>query len=518
MNAPSSRLRRFLHGVASSYVSQLAGVVYGLVSVPVALHYLEPREFGLWALLTQLVGYLLLIDLGVSSSLARLLIDYKDQPNSGEYGSLIQVGGLVLVVQGLILAVVGALASPLFARLLNIPPDLALSFVSLLRWQCVLLAVDLGTRVFSQILYAHQRSDISNYVMSARLLVALAVLWVGLRHGAGLFSIVWANMAGLVIGVLAPMMFCWRLRFFPNRGAWGRCTWRKFKEVFMFGKDLFLLAVGTQLMLASQTIIITRTLGLNAAAQWAIGTKAFTLVSQLLYKVFDFSVPVLAEMLVRGEWERLRDRFRSIVMLTASMAGVAAVLLALCNGPFVMVWTAGKIRWPMENDLLLSVWLLALAVGHCHTSFVMVGKEIRFMRYLYFLEGAMFVILASFLARGGLMLVIAASIVCNITMSTLYGLWRSCRDLRFSFYQVSLEWQMPMGRMLIILLPFAAAVWWVLRFESAMPRLLVEAFVVGSVGALCFLRYGLSRHIADEILQRVAGRRQRMLRFLLAGR
>ena len=34
-----------------------ATAVFGLASVPVALHYLSKEQFGLWALMMTLVGY-----------------------------------------------------------------------------------------------------------------------------------------------------------------------------------------------------------------------------------------------------------------------------------------------------------------------------------------------------------------------------------------------------------------------------------------------------------------------------
>src|SRR2546423_4870812 len=82
------RLRRFFHAVASSYAHLAVNILYVLASVPLALHFLQKREFGLWALCVQLGGYLQLIDLGMSASVSRHLIDYKDARDGGEYGGL----------------------------------------------------------------------------------------------------------------------------------------------------------------------------------------------------------------------------------------------------------------------------------------------------------------------------------------------------------------------------------------------------------------------------------------------
>src|SRR5437667_8688643 len=123
-----SRFRRAIHSVATGYVSLIAASIYSLLSVPVALHYLSTRRFALWALMTSIGAYLSLIDLGMSSSLARLLVDHKDERHQGSYGSLIKTGWLVLCAQGVIIWLVGFGLAPLLGWVLGIEGDLRQEF------------------------------------------------------------------------------------------------------------------------------------------------------------------------------------------------------------------------------------------------------------------------------------------------------------------------------------------------------------------------------------------------------
>ena len=97
-----SRFRRVVHNITSSYAVLAATALYSLASVPLALHYLSKEAFALWALMSSIGGYLNLIDLGMSGSVARLLIDHKDEREIGVYGSILKTGWLVLAVQGLL--------------------------------------------------------------------------------------------------------------------------------------------------------------------------------------------------------------------------------------------------------------------------------------------------------------------------------------------------------------------------------------------------------------------------------
>jgi O-antigen/teichoic acid export membrane protein len=503
--------------VSSSYLLLVAATVFSLASVPLALRYLSKERFALWALMSSISGYLGLIDLGMSSSVARLLIDHKDDRETCAYGRLIQTGWLVLVVQGLILFVVCACTAPWLASLLQIPPELRSDFIGLMRWQGITLAAAFGTRIFGHVLYAHQRLDLPNYFQCAGFGLNLAALWWFFHAGYGVFSLVWAAMLFTASNAFAFWVICWRLHLFPAPGRWGRPSWKPFRELFAFGKDLFLLSLGGQLILASQTMIITRFLGLTAAALWAVGTKAYNLVLQLTWKTTDASMPGFAEMFARGEETKLVDRYRTIVMLSASFAAFCAVSYALCNSAFVSLWTAGKFTWPTLNDVLLGACLVSVTISHCHASLVGITKQIRFLRYIYFIEGAVFVAAAVLSARQGqLYTIVLCSLVCGIVFTYNYGIYRAVHFFRVSRREVAWDWLLPMRRFLLRAVPVAMLMWWLTRLLPALPRFAIHAFESGTLGLFFLAKYGTPAAFQDELVRRVPAPLAKVLRRVFA--
>src|SRR5437016_3927318 len=103
-----SRFKRFTHSLLSGYVLLGANILYTFATVPLALAYLAKPEFGLWALVTAIGTYIALIDFGMSGSVSRILIDYKDARAGRQYGSVIKTGALVGIVQGALILIVGA--------------------------------------------------------------------------------------------------------------------------------------------------------------------------------------------------------------------------------------------------------------------------------------------------------------------------------------------------------------------------------------------------------------------------
>jgi O-antigen/teichoic acid export membrane protein len=510
-----SRFRRAAHGVASGYVSLAAAAVYSLATVPLALHYLNKQSFALWALMSTISGYLSLVDFGMSGSVARLLIDHKDDRAGGVYGSLIKTGWLVLWVQAGIILVAGFFAAPVLAGLLDLPAELKETFISLLRWQSGLLAFSFITKIFSHVLTAHQRMDMVNYGQIAGLALNYVLLWYFFNQGHGVFSWIWST--GLAFAGTFAWLFGWcaGLNLFPPRGRWGQARWIYFRELFGYGKDLFLIAVGTQLIIASQTMIITRTIGLEAAAMWSIGTKMFNLLSQVIWRIFDVSSSALTEMFVRNEATRLRERYGAIVILSASFSAFVAVTYALCNRSFVSVWTHGKIDWPTLNDVLLGAWMIVMAVLHCHNCFVLITKRVGFMRYIYFVEGIVFVAGALLMARiAGMPGIIGCSIVCSLLLSGAYGIFRVHRHFGLRLREVAWEWMLPMFRLTALYLPIALIAGWALRGFGPQAQLAVFSMLVAPLGFCLFLRFGLPAAFQRELLQRAPGRINPLLRHI----
>jgi O-antigen/teichoic acid export membrane protein len=497
-----SRLKNFTHSLLSGYVALAANIFYTLASVPLAFHFLNRREFGLWALVTQLGGYIALVDLGMGGSVSRILIDHKDDRRNGAYGSVIQTGALVGLAQGALIMVAGIILSALLGALLHIQPDLQRDFFWLMIGQCALLAVSFAGRIFNFLLLAHQRPAISYYGGAALFFVNLAGMWAGFAAGWGVYSFL-VGQAVMIFGNIAVgAVGCARLGLLPGSGEWGAVTAERFRELFNFGRDIFLYSLGAQLINASQTILLTRLLGVEAAATWNVGTRAYQMLTQLIYRLFDFSAPALAEMIVRGEKERLCQRFRQITILSVNLALASGVVFALCNSAFITVWVKHKIVWPPINDLLLAVWLVICVTMRSHTGLVGQTKNFRFMRYIFFIEGLAFVGLTLVVYRfGGITAMLSASILCTLACSLPYGLYRTHKYFGLGWRELA-RWFEPTLMLSLWLMPAGMLAWWLTRDGSAVMRLAARGGIFGLWTAWAFLQHGLSASLQMEIYRR----------------
>ena len=63
------RLVSIVQGVVTGLASRVAGIFISLLSVPLTIGYLGPERYGVWVLLTSLLAWVRLADLGIGSGL-----------------------------------------------------------------------------------------------------------------------------------------------------------------------------------------------------------------------------------------------------------------------------------------------------------------------------------------------------------------------------------------------------------------------------------------------------------------
>lgn len=414
----------FLRALGSGYLLVGVTAIYSIFSIPLALRHLSKEHFGLWALASQMTAYYALIDLGMTTSISRHLVEAKNDRLSGRYGSLILTGTAVTVVQAFIIILGGALLVFLIEPWLNIPSDLTANYRTLFFAQTIVIGLSFGTKIFNHIFASHQRFDISNFFGIINQLLLLLLLWFFFENSWGLLSFPLAGFFVWIVNLCMSLTVCWKGGFLPsNLTEWGGARWSDFTSMFAFGRDIFLMSIGAQIIFGSQTIILTRAIGLEAAAVWAICTKPFMLVCQLVWKIYEFAYIRFAELAVQENYLKLAERYKDLRLVIWVAAISCGALLTGLNSDFVSLWTGSSVTsWQPILDFFLGLWLVVLSMGRCDLSFNIALKNLGYSSAILLTEAFTFVLIACYLVpKAGIPGMIIISILCSLLFSFRYN-------------------------------------------------------------------------------------------------
>ena len=133
----------------------------------------------------------------------------------------------------------------------------------------------------------------------------------------------------------------------------------------------------------------------------------------------------------------------------------------------------------------------------------MTTKQIGFMRFVFFIEGAVYVVLAVLTVPvGGLPALIACSIFCGTTFTGAYGAWRASRYLGFPLGEVVFRWMKHAGIVLLGFAPPALLCWWATGGLEPLPRLAICVGLAATLGLFVLLRFGVPADLQAEFQKR----------------
>jgi len=389
------RSASFTRGLGASYFATGINIAYIAATVPLALHYLGKEQFGLWALAQQITGYLILLEFGVSSAVSRFIANHKDDVNGGDYGRLLLAGAIVFAIQGGLIVLTGLVFSIFAPALFAIPTPLTADFTNVLMIITALAGFSIFSRSLGVPLWSFHRMDFSYHIGSITLISGFVILWIGFHFGLGIYSLAVSGLPAALLCPLITFFFCKKHGFYPStKSGWQMPTFADIQRVFAFGKDAALMSLGSQMVNASQIMIISRFSGLDAAATFSIGTKLYSLGQQLVARIIGAAAPALTELFVRGEISRFSARFFDVLSISAFLATLIGSFLICGNSSGVSFWTSGMIAWSPWADVMLGALLVATSFTRCLTELFVFRGNLKSVRYIFLMEGLLSVALA----------------------------------------------------------------------------------------------------------------------------
>jgi len=429
-----SRSRHFIHAVWSGYLLTFVVSAISLLTIRIALSVLGKPLFGLWCAVASVTLVATIFDLGIGPSLSRFLTDYKDRPDKRTYADFLKSVVVLGSIQGTAFVTIALTTIPFLPELMKIPAEQQAQFKQLMLLQMVPIALGFPLRFAGQVLYSNQRIAIVNGCGIAGNLVNAAVLVTGLYSGLGIYSYVAGVWSSFLVMNGGLLFFSNKLGLIPNLRS-ARVSFSMLKPLMKFSANVLVIVAGTQLIAFAPGLLISRKLGVQTLADWTVGTRLLTFVTQLITRIPNSSEPAFWEMFSRGEVSRLGARMLDLIAITGSAAAFFAAGIVAVNPAFVTLLSGGHVVWHTSTDLSLVAWLFVLSMTLVLNMTPGITKYVGAMKYAYLLQGLCLAGLAvtrqvrfeSVLAVGVLLLVSELAFRFN------YGFWRTGVDLKLSF-------------------------------------------------------------------------------------
>lgn len=359
-----SRVRKAATIAVFAYFQYAVAIVTGIFLVPLTLHALGARTWGLWLASSEVLNYAGMVDLGILGVMPWMLAAADGRRDRDELRRLVAqglwLGSCVAVVYAVAAVTAWHVLSP---RLFLSETDRAL-IAGPLTFVVLVNAVAYPLAVYRTLLVGLQDAFFNGALAIAQAVVGAALTAVLLLKGYGLYGLAWAAVVPSVLGIVVAAVRAAVIA--PDLVlAFARPRLGELRGLFINGFGTWLGTLGWQMLAASNGIVLTYMGHPEWVPVYACTAKLANMCMPLTWVLPDSGHIGLAQL--SGE-QHAGPRVRKVVLMMQRLhlliAGGVACGLLVFNPSFVTRWVGAPLFGGTTLNMLLAFGVLLHSFIH----------------------------------------------------------------------------------------------------------------------------------------------------------
>ena len=332
----NASLRQLSVNVAFSYVNFAIGIVLSLVLTRVLLRHLGASTYGLWIVLLALVGYLILLDLGVSTAAVQRVARLMAVGDREGVADLIRTLWAFFAMSGIAVVVVTVGLAPFLTSFLNVgaisPTVVGTTLVIL----GVMSALRLLAVVPNSILFGSGRNDRQSQIGLIALVLTQAGQVVAVLAGAGLIVLAIVQAAGVGLGFVLTSSVAGRVTGSSLRK--GRFDGSLLRELLRFGGMQTMIALGSVVSFQLDAFVIGVILPVAQVAPYSVALNTANFTRSLSTQGSALLLPTYSHLDAVADRDRQAKYFFNAIMLSLAVSVPMVIAMAVFGQAMLTVW------------------------------------------------------------------------------------------------------------------------------------------------------------------------------------
>jgi O-antigen/teichoic acid export membrane protein len=344
-------LRAIVWSSGWNLAATLVIAAYSFFLIAFLLHRLGPGGYAPWAAAIALIGYLSLLDAGLSATTTR----DAARASAGDETAVGRVFAANAMFAALALGagVLGLAGAYLIPNLLDLRGAERLTASAVAAILTLDFVVVLATAGWVGVLRGNHRFDLVFAGNLTQVLISAPVVIVLIGPlglvGAALAQLLGRIASRLLMAEVLKLVVPW-FRLLPGRP--GR---RRVGPLWTFSLPIFALQLATQIGVGTDVLIVAAVSGGAPVGPYAAGSQLVRNVAFLLFPMLSVLLPTLSRAAVHDH-EASARQLPALVLIAGILGGAAFGGLAAEASPVILLWTG---RQPSLSIEVLSVYALA---------------------------------------------------------------------------------------------------------------------------------------------------------------
>jgi len=397
-------------------------ILIGLILVPLLLDYLDSERYGIWLILSSVLGWFSFFDIGLGNGLRNKFTEATSKGDqnlariyvSTTYGMLIIIFSIVLLFFYFLNPFLN------WASILNtsLIPSGELSILALIVLTFFILRFIF--KIIGIILMADQRpaennalEPISNIIILVTILVLKKISPEGSLIALGS---VLSSVPVLILIVVSFILFKGRYKAYRPSLKWFNTKYTK--ELMRLGSRFFIISISFVIFYATSNIIITQVLGPQEVTVYNIAYKYFS-VPVMAYAIIMSPIwSAVTEAYTKDDFSWLKNTLRKLNI--ASVIFVVGILsMVLISNQVYRLWVGDRVQVPFVLSAIMALNSIINVVISPFSQFLNGCGKLKLNTFLVIFQSIFYIPLAVFLTKtslGAAGTVLALCLISGISM------------------------------------------------------------------------------------------------------
>lgn len=429
-NASRHRLTR---NVLVNYITMAVMLLLGFSTTPLLIRFLGKESYGVWSILSNVVVYLGLLDLGLSTTVSRRVAEYAGRNEAERLRIALGTATLSFLAQGALVLLLTLFLIPGLDRLFAIPPEM----LAPARWCLAILGLSVFARfclnIYTIILVGAGRADLGS-ALSGVINVCFALCNVLLAAmGCGIIALgLNLLLLNIVLGLIARAL---AHRHLPGFHVMiGSASLAVAREMLPAGLRSITISLSGHLAYGSDVLIIGFLMPLSSVTYYTIAVKLVGFVRELACRPGTVFLPTFSLLYARGEQDRLFRLYTQSVTLSVALCLPFALAFGFMGDRIVFAWMGAGHELSATVLAWLGFWLTLALPGYVSLQIFTGTEKTLHVARLYPVSACLNVGLSVFLTRQiGLQGPAISSTCTALVIDFLLLPYLACRTFGFSY-------------------------------------------------------------------------------------
>ncbi len=310
---------------------------------PLMIRALGQSGYGSWLLVMSVVGYFLMIDMGVSFSATRFLAVALGRKDSGRQGTILAACRQFYRLASIVVAALTFAAMPLIPWLASHPENISQLYIALALTGSV-TALRFYWRLPMIVLRAHVRYDLQAQASLCRTVLQTAAMCWALTHGGGVLHVAIIHSCGECVELALQAFFSRKLDRHLRSEATAEETRTTRRELFAYSRSIIAGSFGDSMRLQLNPFLIARMQGVTQVPSYSIGTRLITLLEDAVNALFGGQLlSAFGQIHGADEPEKLRSQYLRVTHITSGFSAAAMTGVVFLAKPFLQRWVGDSL-------------------------------------------------------------------------------------------------------------------------------------------------------------------------------